>query len=481
MLPKARTQVKEGPCHRARTPDRQQPIPETGTHTKGAGRISAEYAMSAEACPWMKEPSDPQAENLLEKALDSANMQRAWKQVKRNKGAAGVDGRDIEETMAFLREHWPDIRSRLLEGTYKPYPVLRVEIPKPGGGVRKLGIPTVVDRLIQQAITQVLTPIFDPGFSESSFGFRPGRGAHDAVRQALKFQQEGKQWVVDVDLKQFFDEVDHDILMARLGRKVKDKRLKRLINGYLKAGVFYEGANHPTEKGTPQGGPLSPFLSNVLLDDLDKELERRGCSFCRYADDVNIYVRTSRAGERTMSSITRYLEGKLKLKINKEKSAVARPWKRKFLGFTFRKVYGQMRICIADKSWQRFRSKVIDLLRPGRGRNLERFIREALNPVLQGWVQYFGIGASKQDLRSHDFWVRRHLRCLIWRQWKRPATRFKSLRELGCPKELALIAYSRRGPWWCSGVPALKQHLPPPYFAQKGLLNLSQDMVACEA
>jgi RNA-directed DNA polymerase len=429
----------------------------------------------------MREKSDPQTETLLEQVVDSGNMQRAWKQVQRNKGAAGVDGRSIEETKAFLREHWPELRKRLLEETYTPQPVFRVEIPKPGGGIRKLGIPTVVDRIIQQAITQVLTPIFDPGFSESSFGFRPGRRAHDAVRQALKYQQEGKQWVVDLDLKQFFDEVDHDLLMSRLGRKVKDKRLKRLINGYLKAGVFFEGACHPTEKGTPQGGPLSPLLSNVLLDDLDKELERRGHSFCRYADDVNIYVRSVRAGERTLRSISRYVEDKLKLKINKEKSAVARPWKRSFLGFTFRKIWGQMRICIAEKSWKRFRIKIIDLLRPGRGKNLERFIREGLNPVLRGWLQYFGMGASRQDLRSHDFWVRRHLRCLLWRQWKRPATRFKRLRERGCPKQLALIAYSRRGPWWCSGVPALKQHLNPEFFEQKGLFLLFRGMVPCES
>ncbi len=356
--------------------------------------------MSAEGCPWVKETSDPQEEALLEKVVASENMRRAWKQVKRNKGAAGVDGRDIEETEGFLREHWPELRKRLLEETYTPYPALRVEIPKPGGGIRKLGIPTVVDRLIQQAITQVLVPIFDSGFSESSFGFRPGRGAHDAVRQAHKFQQEGRQWVVDVDLKQFFDEVDHDILMARLGRKVKDKRVKRLINGYLKAGVISEGARYPTEKGTPQGGPLSPFLSNVLLDDLDQELERRGHSFCRYADDVNIYVRTSRAGERTMRSVTRYVEETLKLKVNGEKSAVARPWKRSFLGFTFLKIWGEMRICVADKSWERFRGKVKDLLRPGRGKNLGRFIREGLNPVLRGWLQYFGLSQYYRPLPS---------------------------------------------------------------------------------
>jgi RNA-directed DNA polymerase len=436
--------------------------------------------MSAQRRPWMPGKADPQVDALLEKVVASENLHRAWAQVKRNKGASGVDGRDIAETETFLREHWAEIRKQLLDETYKPYPVLRVQIPKPGGGVRNLGIPTVVDRFIQQAITQVLEPLFDPGFSESSFGFRPGRKAHDAVRQARKFQKEGKQWVVDVDLKQFFDEVDHDVLMARLGRKVRDKRLKRLINRYLKAGVMSECEIHPTGKGTPQGGPLSPLLSNILLDDLDKELERRGHSFCRYADDANIYVRTERAGERVMNSLVRYVEGPLKLKVNQEKSAVARPWKRSFLGFTFLKIWGQMCISVAEKSWQRFREKVKALFRPGRGRNPEQFIENELNPLLRGWMQYYGIGASKEQLQRHDFWIRRRLRDLIWRQWKTPATRFKKLLELGCPKLSALIANSRRGPWWCAGTPALTHHLGPDYFRQKGLLSLISVLVTCK-
>ena len=424
---------------------------------------------------------DPCREGLLEKVVDPETMRAAWRQVARNKGAPGVDGRSIEETKAFLKLNWPAIRQRVLDGTYRPKPVLRVEIPKPGGGVRKLGIPTVLDRLIQQALIQVLNPLFDPEFSESSFGYRPGRSAHDAVRQALKHQQDGKQWVVDVDLEKFFDEVDHDILMARLGRKVKDRRVKRLINAYLKAGVMGPEGESPTEKGTPQGGPLSPFLSNVLLDDLDKELERRGHSFCRYADDCSIYVRTKRSGERVMDSVSRYVEEVLKLKVNRKKSAVARPWKRTFLGFTFLKVHGKMRIHIPETSLRRFRERVKDLLHIGRGRNVPRFVQEVLNPMLRGWLQYYRLGASKRILRQHDFWIRRRLRCLIWRQWKRPATRIRKLRGLGCADQRAWAGCTRRGPWWCAGMPALKQALDPDYFRRLKLFGLLDNMVTYDS
>ena len=428
----------------------------------------------------MKDHSDPQRDGLLERVVHTENMKAAWKQVARNKGAAGVDGRDIAETKAFLREHWPKLRQQLLDEAYKPYPVLRVEIPKPGGGMRKLGIPTVVDRLVQQAIAQVLTPIFDSDFSESSYGFRPRRGAHDAVRQALRYQQDGKQWVVDLDLQQFFDEVNHDILMARIGRKVKDKRLKRLINAYLKAGVVCPDGLHRTDKGTPQGGPLSPFLSNVLLDDLDKELERRGHSFCRYADDCNIYVRTQRSGERVMDSVTRYIEKILKLKVNRKKSAIARPWKRIFLGFTFIKVHGVMRIHLPDSSLDKFRHRVKELLHMGRGRNVRRFIHESLNPVLRGWMNYFRPGVSKRILTQLDFWIRRRLRCLIWRQWKRPRTRIRKLLSLGCSEELSRTGWTRRGPWSCAGTPALKQTLDPAYFRQLNLFGLLENMLQRE-
>ena len=427
----------------------------------------------------METHSDPQAQRLLEGVVASGNMTRAWRQVKRNRGGAGVDGRSIAETAAYLRTAWPRIRQSLRDGTYTPYPVRRHEIRKPNGGVRKLGIPTVVDRLIQQAICQVLTPLFDPGFSDFSYGFRPKRSAHDAVRQARQYQEAGKQWVVDMDLKQFFDEVNHDILMARVGRKVKDKRVKRLIDAYLKSGVvLLDGGCEATEKGTPQGGPLSPLLSNILLDDLDKELERRGHSFCRYADDCNIYVASRRAGERVLRSVTEFVERYLKLKVNRRKSAVARPWKRKFLGFSTQKVFGRIRTSIPEETLRRFHDKLKELFHIGRGRNMSRLVSERLNPVLRGWFQYFVLGASRRQLQTLDFWIRRHLRCIIWRQWKRPSTRLKKLRALGISHDDAYAAYNRRGPWRNAGLPQLKQALSPDYFRRLGLYGLTDSLDA---
>ena len=323
---------------------------------EGTGRNPGEYAAGAYVCPRAGESSDPEALALLEQIVAPENMKRAWKQVKRNKGAPGVDGRTIDATAHLLREHWEEIKERLLDGTYLPQPVLRVEIPKPDGSVWKLGVPRVLDRQIQQAVCQVLSPLFDPGFSDSSYGFRPGRSAHDAVLKAREYQQEGKRWVVDMDLKAFFDEVDHDILMGRVRRKVKDHRVNRLINLYLKAGVLTDAGEEATEKGTPQGGPLSPLLSNILLDDLDKELERRGHDFCRYADDCNIYVSSRRAGERVLESVSGYVEGKLKLKVNIAKSAVGRPWERIFLGYSFT-IHRNPKIRVPAKSVQRFRQK----------------------------------------------------------------------------------------------------------------------------
>ena len=437
-------------------------------------------------CPWAGDNSDPQAQRLLERVVESGNMKRAWQQVKQNGGSAGVDGRSIVTTMVYLREAWPRIRQALLDETYVPYPVRRVEIPKPNGGTRKLGVPTVVDRLIQprevafrfhavtrQAICQVLVPIFDPHFSTFSYGFRPHRSAHDAVRQARQYQQDGKQWVVDMDLKQFFDEVDHAILMARVGRRITDKRLKRLINAFLKAGVVLpDGTRVPTDKGTPQGGPLSPLLSNILLDDLDKELERRQLSFCRYADDCNIYVASKRAGERVMRSVTEFVEKRLKLKVNRAKSAVARPWTRKFLGFTTQKVFGQIRTAVPDVSIQRFTGKLKALFHVARGRNVARFIRETLTPTVRGWFQYFVLGASRRQLQTLDYWIRRHLRCIIWRQWKRPSTRLRKLRALGISQDDVYVAYNRRGPWRNAALPQLTHALSPDYFRNLGLFGL---------
>lgn len=441
------------------------------TIAEQTGRKSGEFVYGVETCPWVDGNSNPPTDQLLEMVVDPDNMKAAWKQVERNDGAAGVDGRSINDTKVFLHSHWPRIYQSLLDGTYRPYPVLRVEIPKTGGGVRKLGIPTVTDRLVQQAICQVLAPIFDSSFSEYSYGFRLGRSAHDAIRQAQVFQEEGRHWVVDLDLKQFFDEVNHDILMSRLGRKIKDKRLKRLINAFLKAGVQCPEGILPTDKGAPQGGPLSPLLSNILLDDLDKELERRGLSFCRYADDCNIYVGSRRAGERVMDSITRFIEGTLKLIVNQEKSAVDRPGNRCFLGFSFYRMRGHVHIHVPEKTLRKFRIHLKDLFRIGRGRNLERFIQEDLNPAVRGWFQYFSIGMSYRMTKTMDFWIRRRLRCIIWRQWKRPWTRVKNIMACGFTFEKARAAFNRRGPWWNAGTKMLIRALPPFYFEQFGLFN----------
>jgi RNA-directed DNA polymerase len=420
---------------------------------------------------------DPQEQKLLHKVVEEENMQKAWKQVKRNKGASGVDGRTIEETALYLREHWPRIRKEILEGKYRPEPVLRVYIPKRGGGERKLGIPTVLDRLIQQAVRLVLEPLFEPEFSESSYGFRPGRSAGGAVEQAKGYQKEGKRWVVDMDLKQFFDEVDHDILMSRVGRKVKDKGLKGLINAILKAGVQEGGETLPTHKGTPQGGPLSPLLSNIMLHDLDRELEKRGHSFVRYADDCNIYVRSRRSGERVLNSITKYVENKLKLLVNAAKSAVARPWTRTFLGFSFTHHKKDLRIRVPAESIKGVKGNLKQLFRRGRGKNLERFIREDLNPVLRGWLNYFGKAEVKSYAEELDKWVRHHLRDLIWRQMKKPYTRYRRLKKRGLEEEQAwLSARNGRGPWWNSGASHMNKAFKKRYFDEIGLYSLVDEL-----
>jgi len=420
--------------------------------------------------PAQVEPSSREGQgDLLERMLEGHNLRLAYKRVVQNGGAPGVDGVTVAELREHLWTHWETVKEQLLAGTYKPAPVKRVEIPKPGGGVRLLGIPTVMDRFLQQALLQVLTPIFDGGFSRLSFGFRPGRRAHDAVRQAQRFIREGYRWVVDMDLEKFFDRVNHDILMARVARKVKDKRVLKLIRAYLNAGVMINGVVHDTEEGTPQGGPLSPLLANILLDELDKELERRGLRFVRYADDCNIFVASKRAGERVMESVTRFVEGKLKLKVNRGKSAVDRPWKRKFLGFSFLSDQ-EATIRLAPKTLERFKERVRAITSRSRPVSMEQRIQE-LNRYITGWIGYFRIAAAKNHCESLDQWIRRRLRMCLWKQWKRVRTRYRELRALGVPEYYVhIMANSRRGPWEMSR--NLNNALDTRYWQAQGLRSL---------
>ena len=418
-----------------------------------------------------REDSSPEAMHLMEAVVERENMLVALKRVEANGGAAGVDEMTVEELRPYLKELWPRIKKELLEGRYQPQPVRRVEIPKPGGGKRQLGIPTVVDRLIQQALHQVLTPIFDPDFSESSYGFRPGRSAHQAVQQARAYVAAGRRWVVDLDLEKFFDRVNHDILMSRVARKVKDKRILRLIRRYLQAGTMTGGLVSVRREGTPQGGPLSPLLSNILLDDLDKELEKRGHTFCRYADDCNIYVQSRRAGERVLASMTQFLEKRLRLRVNPAKSAVDRPWRRKFLGYSMT-WHHKARLKVAESSVKRLKNQLKMAFRQGRGRNLQRFIEE-LEPLLRGWIQYFRLAEVKGPFDELDGWIRRRLRCLIWRQWKHHSTRAKNLMARALEEERAWkSATNGRGSWWNAGAPHMHAAFPKSYFDRLGLVSL---------
>lgn len=379
----------------------------------------------------------------------------------------------VEELKPYLREEWKQIKEELLTGEYRPSAVLKVEIPKADGkGVRKLGIPTVIDRLIQQALHQVLSPIFEGGFSKSSYGFRPGRSAQDAVRQARAYVSKGRRWVVDIDLEKFFDRVNHDIMMSRLARRIKDKRILRLVRRYLQAGIMEGGVETQRREGTPQGGPLSPLLSNILLDELDKELERRGHKFCRYADDCNVYVRSRSAGERVKESITGFLERRLRLKVNEEKSAVDRPWKRKFLGYTMTS-HREPRIKVAESSVERLKVKLREILRQGRGRNIGKLIEEELTPLLRGWTNYFRLAEVKGIFEELDGWIRRKLRCVIWRQWKRTFARAKGLMRRGLERDRALkSAMNGRGPWWNAGASHMNEAFPKTYFDRCGLVSL---------
>jgi len=409
----------------------------------------------------------------MEEVLRRENLKAAYERVVSNGGAGGIDGRSVDDLKEQLRTDWPRIREQLLSGTYRPSPVRKVEIPKSGGGKRTLGIPTVMDRMIQQALSQALTPIFDPTFSEDSYGFRPGRSTQDAVLRAKEHIEAAYRWVVDLDLEAFFDTVNHDVLIARVKRRVRDKRVLRLIGHYLRAGMMEGGLMSPRTEGTPQGGPLSPLLSNILLDDLDKELERRGHRFVRYADDFQVYVKSEAAGERVMASLEGFLEKRLRLKVNRKKSAVGRPWKRKFLGYrttTDRKP----KLKPDPKSVKRLKTKLKELFRRGRGWSLARTIRE-LNPVLRGWGYYYWLSDVEGVFEALDQWVRRRLRLILWRQWRRPRTRAKELWKRGLDRDRATIsAYNGRGPWWNAGSSHMNQAIPTSTLNQMGLVSLLQ-------
>jgi len=409
---------------------------------------------------------------VMEEVVRKENLTKALKRVRLNKGSPGIDGMTVDELKDYLNTHWSEIREQLLEGHYTPQPVKQVLIPKPGGGSRMLGIPTVLDRFIQQALLQVLNPIYDPTFSSHSYGFRPCRNAHQAVRQAKKYIEQGYEWVVDIDLEKCFDRINHDILMGRIARRITDKRILRLIRRYLQAGIMVHGVVQERYEGTPQGGPLSPLLSNILLDELDKELERRGHKFCRYADDCNIYVRSERAGERVMVSVERFLDKKLKLKVNRQKSAVARPQGRGFLGFSFTSGK-ELKIKLSDKALKGVKYRIKKITRRSRGISLLQVIKE-LSEYLKGWVGYFRLIETPTVLRDLDSWIRRRLRCFVMKQWINNChTRYTGLQALGVSEWNARpVAASRKGPWAMSNMKPVKVAMPNRFFAERGLLCL---------
>ncbi len=415
--------------------------------------------------------------DLMERISEHGNLNRAYKRVKANRGAPGIDGMTVEELYDWLKEHKEELIASLLDGSYEPQPVFGKEIDKPGGGKRRLGIPTVVDRLVQQAILQELEGIVDPIFSESSYGFRRGRNAHQAVKQAAGHVAEGRVMVVDIDLEKFFDRVNHDILMARLARHVSDKRLLRIVRRFLEAGMMWDGVCIGRYEGTPQGGPLSPLLANLLLDDLDKELERRGHCFCRYGDDCNIYVRTQKAGERVIASVTRFLEEGLRLRVNREKSAVAYVEERQFLGY---RLLRDGRLGIAPRSLERAKRRIREITRRNRGVSLERMIRE-LNSYLTGWVTYFRYAACKTHLQRLDEWIRRKLRCVRLKQRKRAKPIADFLQSLSVPEWSAWrLALSGKGWWRKSGSPQAHQAMNITWFRERGLVSLSERYAALQ-
>lgn len=442
------------------------------------GEASHRDAQGIEIVTATAEPESPASiEHFMEAICDPDNIETALDAVVRNKGAPGIDGITVKQLPSILKARWREIEEQLLQGRYQPQPVRRVEIPKPdGGGMRNLGIPTVIDRMIQQAILQQLQPLWDPTFSEHSYGFRPGRSAHQAVAQTQAYVIEGYRFVVDIDLAKFFDRVNHDRLMAAVAARVADRRLLRLIRSFLTAGVLDNGVFEDSREGTPQGGPLSPLLSNLVLDELDRELERRGHRFVRYADDCNIYVRSEKAGRRVMENLTRFIEGRLKLQINADKSAVDRPWHRSFLGFTMRNDPAFQR-CIAHKALARFKHRVRELTGRFRGVALERMIGELI-PYLRGWAGYFGFSQGR-ELQSLDSWIRRRLRCVAWIQWKTRGRRYRELRRLNVPERSASAAvFSPKGPWRLSFSQALHQGFTKARFRRLGLPPMEKLMDA---
>jgi RNA-directed DNA polymerase len=431
-------------------------------------QLAFDWGEAGEAQPNLSEGREPRsasarrgalAQGLMEAIVAAGNLRSALKRVRRNKGGPGGDGMTVEDLPDYLKQEWPRIKQELMEGRYQPQPVKRVLIPKPGGGTRQLGVPTVVDRFIQHAILQVLTPLYDPTFSPRSYGFRPGKSAHQAVTQAREHVARGKAWVVDIDLEAFFDRMNHDVLMGRLAKRIGDRALLRLIRRYLEAGILADGIVIDREEGTPQGGPLSPLLANVLLDELDRELERRGHTFCRYADDCNIYVASERAGTRVMETVTRFLERRLRLRVNRSKSRVARVRERTFLGFRIHQI-AKARVSIAPESLREAKRTIRRITKRNRGASMRQMLAE-LGRFTDGWVGYFALARARSVFEALDQWVRRRVRCYQWKQWKTPRTRARALRQVGIGRWLAYgTAYDGPGLWRAAGSPALTRALP---------------------
>jgi RNA-directed DNA polymerase len=474
--------MAEGPNERRGNKDmslrseRQQNIQtELNLSSTSAGEAREAGREETESLPTARGPESPAGTNrMMEEICERENLKEALRRVKANKGSAGVDGMTVGGITGYLKQHWPAIREQLLNGTYEPKPVRRAEIGKSDGGVRKLGIPTVLDRMIQQAVMQVLQRRWDPTFSEGSYGFRPGRSAHQAVAQAQQYIAEGHSWCVDLDLEKFFDRVNHDKLMGQIAKRVGDKRLLKLIRAFLNAGVMENGLVSPSVEGTPQGGPLSPLLSNLVLDELDRELERRGHRFVRYADDCNIYVRSERAGQRLMESVTQFITQKLRLKVNETKSAVARPQERKFPGFSFT-AGPEVRRVIAPKALDRFKRRVREITRRAKGVNMKTTMDE-LAPYMRGWRGYFGFCETPEVLIGLTRWVRLRLRAAMWRQWKTPRRRRAALLELGVGERLANnTAGSGLGPWHLAKAKGLSVGLSNAHFRSLGLPSLFED------